>query len=647
MAKPKCALSGAASLLLDKMHLATVEDWSFVADFDSLSKFLYIYDFDTDSLCIADNRIPWPVIWLMVRHNRKHIFVRKQQLGDEVLDTYLESFANRQRWAWHFRRCTEAPLLPRGRGVAVADFNEVRSPALEYFIREVSSAVKESVRDANARGSARGDVSNVLPLTRWAFQLFKQSGYVAWANDKEPGFTLLSREDACEVHLRILEADAYVPVDSFEVLPSHLRLEYVKLCAWVASVEDNERWISTLTRSLRTRSTIIAKLKCTVKTTKSAGSNFFRNLHACPSFQFEDLGRWLDRVLGRELAKLKHLLRDTRSFVNEMKGHRCDDNDRFCRLDLDDFFMSGSCAGLSDAAADIFKPGPLKKLVRAVTFFLLDNQYIRSEYDSRLFKVRKGSGMGLVYSGAVCDAALYTLAERPWATHALVQKKYAVRSYFRFRDDIFFITSMPGASVHPWLRIFRHRSRPMFSISVVEFNRNSVTMLAVDVCKFNGEVGTSPRVPKVAVGPVLSTTSGHHYKIHLKWPSAVLGSRLKLCSHDALAKEALDAYIARFRMFHSPKWLVERLECAKVSLLSRSLATKSDNVARQSPPNDRWIVLPWHPCMIHASMGNSLQRVMSDPFVQVALNDAYDAPQSWRLRASWKNHFRPLTHAFG
>ena len=84
--------------------------------------------------------------------------------------------------------------------------------------------------------------------------------------------------------MRILEADAYLPVDSFEVLPDHLRMEYVKICARMASVEDEDRWISTLTRSLRTRSTIIAKLKYAVKTTKQAGANFFQNLHACPSF---------------------------------------------------------------------------------------------------------------------------------------------------------------------------------------------------------------------------------------------------------------------------------------------------------------------------------------------------------------------------
>ena len=79
------------------------------------------------------------------------------------------------------------------------------------------------------------------------------------------------------------------------------------------------------------------------------------------------------------------------------------------------FFMSGDVSSLSDGASAIVENREKKLLVKAVLDFLIFEQFIQSTYlPNRLCRVVKGSGMGLVHSSAVCDACLYTLAERPW-----------------------------------------------------------------------------------------------------------------------------------------------------------------------------------------------------------------------------------------
>ena len=76
--------------------------------------------------------------------------------------------------------------------------------------------------------------------------------------------------------------------------------------------------------------------------------------------------------------------------------------------------MSGTSHQQACAASAIIDDDTmLLDLMRSVILVLLHNQYVRSQLVEGLWASAKGSGMGLMHSSNMCDAALYTLAEIP------------------------------------------------------------------------------------------------------------------------------------------------------------------------------------------------------------------------------------------
>ena len=89
---------------------------------------------------------------------------------------------------------------------------------------------------------------------------------------------------------------------------------------------------------------------------------------------------------------------------------------------------------LADEASSIIPDIHLRRVARDVAFFLLTNQYICIG-DGRSYKVIHGSGMDLMHSGGISDAAFYTLAEEP-----LYKPEYMsecnVKHVWRCKDDL-------------------------------------------------------------------------------------------------------------------------------------------------------------------------------------------------------------------
>ena len=128
--------------------------------------------------------------------------------------------------------------------------------------------------------------------------------------------------------------------------------------------------------------------------------------------------------------------------VSLLPGVIIEPGDKLVMIDLKHFFMSGDVASLSNGASAIVGNRAKHMLVKAVLDFLFFEQFIQSKYlPNRLWRVVKGSGMGLVHSSAVCDACLYTLAEQPWACRVEVLREFGVKMCVRFRDDIFAVAT--------------------------------------------------------------------------------------------------------------------------------------------------------------------------------------------------------------
>ena len=84
---------------------------------------------------------------------------------------------------------------------------------------------------------------------------------------------------------------------------------------------------------------------------------------------------------------------------------------------------------LAKSVSKLFASDPvLESLVFDVSFFLLDNQY-----------VKYGTGIGLVHSGDLADACYYEMVERH-----MVLADYHIKYYARFRDDSLILAEDAG-----------------------------------------------------------------------------------------------------------------------------------------------------------------------------------------------------------
>lgn len=85
------------------------------------------------------------------------------------------------------------------------------------------------------------------------------------------------------------------------------------------------------------------------------------------------------------------------------------------RVDLDDFFSSGSMEDLITHGCRIISDDRTRNMAEKAARFLLRMQLVRSDViPGRRWRVRRGNGVGLRHNNALCDSALYDLMERIW-----------------------------------------------------------------------------------------------------------------------------------------------------------------------------------------------------------------------------------------
>lgn len=83
------------------------------------------------------------------------------------------------------------------------------------------------------------------------------------------------------------------------------------------------------------------------------------------------------------------------------------------RADVKEFFMSDTPSVVRDCTVERFKGHPKEKVIKEVLPWFLREQYVcLSEESPQLWKVTKGSGMGLKRSSYIADLAFATFGDR-------------------------------------------------------------------------------------------------------------------------------------------------------------------------------------------------------------------------------------------
>jgi len=225
----------------------------------------------------ADDSVPWPLVWLLARFSRKHVFVGRR-LPD--LSHYRQAIVAREkkvRWHWFFRAGTSGPASVRLRG-PTASFPGLADPALEALLGRVRSAILGAIKSKIVSARTHRSWSRMLPLTRLAFRCIRQPGFCIFPNDKEFRYSLMTSHDAVAAHAEVLRRPCYSETQFDHVATQWLHKKYRELCRDIQTVTGEERLATTLRRSMVCpRASLFAKLSITVKMHKAAGSVGFRN----------------------------------------------------------------------------------------------------------------------------------------------------------------------------------------------------------------------------------------------------------------------------------------------------------------------------------------------------------------------------------
>ncbi|MFM7990324.1 MAG: hypothetical protein ACKPKO_64515, partial [Candidatus Fonsibacter sp.] len=184
--------------------------------------------------------------------------------------------------------------------------------------------------------------------------------------------------------------------------------------------------------------------------------------------------------------------------------------------------------------------------------------------------------MGLTHSSAVCDAALFFLAEATWATKIEIQRAHAIHAYYRFKDDIWILAGDRGRA-RRFISRFGDLAAKVFESELVECSQRSVVMIGVITVVEGGSLHTEPR-PKYR-GPPLSHQSAHPLSVHLRWPSAHWGGELDLCSTESTRERVNNAYIKRFQEKYTQSMVDDSL--IKVPLFEKK-------TEKEKPCNEHW-----------------------------------------------------------
>jgi len=222
--------------------------------------------------------------------------------------------------------------------------------------------------------------------------------------------------------------------------------------------------------------------------------------------------------------------------------------------------------------------------------------------------------MGLACSGEVADTSFLNLCESSFAIKQVVQRKFGIESYFRFKDDGLIIFRHREL-IKPFMHIFGIRAK-FFKLEWETFD-DECTMLDVRISKpsdFSShgllriESFTKPSSQWCALSPL----SYHSPHVHYAWPTGMINRYRALCSNSQLANDAIDSFRRRYQSSVGSEFpIIPRpLRCPSTSMVPR-------------------LVLPYHCFWANAG----LQKVLAELCV---------SHPEFRVQVAWKNSGRHL-----
>ena len=198
--------------------------------------------------------------------------------------------------------------------------------------------------------------------------------------------------------------------------------------------------------------------------------------------------------------------------------------------------------------------------------------------------------MGLCFSGEIADLVLFRLSE----TRFLENSKHVLRSYSRFKDDVFVIFKGNSLACHRWFQDFEKTCSNVFRLKLEQISETSVDVLDLTVFKGarwvkTGHLDTKPFFKPSHRGAVLGSSSSHPRTVHASWPIS------RFCTFDSLSSSPHYAVAAK-KQFMAHLGRQDPCHPSLPTLQSSLCPVRTGRPARRQPGT--WVVLPYHPALL-------------------------------------------------
>ncbi|CAE7466663.1 unnamed protein product [Symbiodinium sp. CCMP2592] len=381
-------------------------------------------------------------------YHKKHILCTKVLPRIDHVVQDLNHWGNRLKWQWYHRADSGSrpSITVRYRKLPTCD--HLIAPEVEWMVRNMRECVLSEYQKAISRVRYNRSYTNVLPLTSWGLRLLRQSGLKAIPNDKDGGYALETEAEHKMVHLELLTNGVY---EEFPTFMTRTEIDnafnsYSLICSMIANSVVNPSWPG------------------------NCGN-----------------------LCSTDLNKRMYLVKDTAQFIKSISSYTATPNHFFMKLDIKDYYLSGTSEELCGACSKVIR-SEILPLFTTTLMTLLYYQFVESrELPERIWRVTKGTGMGLPHSGEVADSAFAALAEDPWAVKRTIQAHHGIDGYWRFRDDILILGSNRQRAKEFFWEL--RKLAAFFKVQCEAWNAEEIQFLEVTVKK-NVNTGRFETMPK-------------------------------------------------------------------------------------------------------------------------------------------------------
>ena len=288
----------------------------------------------------------------------------------------------------------------------------------------LTSGVRTSVH--KRMSESRVYRGNMFPLLGLAFRLIKRQKCTFTLTDKDGGFASSNASDLAVERQRILNSPDYLRVLRSTHISAEAGLEFKDLLNGIVDAEYGERMTPEkyklhgdlqhdFMNGKRTLDDAVASLGITVKTHKSHGEVVGRALRCSQRSPLKPVLRWLSFCLRQAIRGMKHLLKDSVDLSEQIKTLKISPGSKLVKIDIKDYFMSGDQSELPRLCQN-HVIDYRQEIFGKVCKWILGHQYVELHGEDRnIYKVVKGSGMGLECSGDVNDLCFFEMAEKNFA----------------------------------------------------------------------------------------------------------------------------------------------------------------------------------------------------------------------------------------